>query len=107
MCLNPFAINELTNSIVPTKILEYLSCGKPVLSTPLKGTIELLPNDTFGIVYSESKDFISSIEELMQDKTKLTELGNNGFSYIKEHHYWDKLSDQLIQIFHDVIKNFK
>ena len=77
------------------------------MSTPLKGTIELLPNDTFGIVYSESKDFISSIEKLLQNKTKLTELGNNGFSYIKEHHYWDKLSDQLIQIFHDVIKNFK
>ena len=104
LCLNPFAINELTNSIVPTKILEYLSCGKPVLSTPLKGTVELLPNDTFGIVYSESKDFISSIEKLLQNKTKLTELGENGFSYIKEHHYWDNLSDQLMGIFHDVIK---
>ena len=107
LCLNPFEINELTDSIVPTKILEYLSCGKPVLSTPLKGTIELLPNDTFGVVYSKSNDFISSIEELLQDKTKLTELGQNGFSYIKEHHYWDNLSDQLIQIFHDVIKNLK
>jgi len=34
ICVNPFEINYVTNRILPTKILEYLACKKPVLSTP-------------------------------------------------------------------------
>ena len=104
ICLSSFAINILTDSIIPTKILEYLACGKPVLSTPLKGTVELLPNENYGIVYSQLDDFISSIEKLLQNKTQLDKLGENGFSYIKENHYWDSLADQLIKIFDNLIK---
>ncbi len=104
ICLSSFAINILTDSIIPTKILEYLACGKPVLSTPLKGTVELLPNENYGIVYSQLDDFISSIEKLLQNKTQLDKLGENGFSYIKKNHYWDSLADQLIKIFDNLIK---
>jgi len=104
ICLSSFAINILTDSIIPIKILEYLACGKPVLSTPLKGTVELLPNENYGIVYSQLDDFISSIEKLLQNKTQLDKLGENGFSYIKKNHYWDSLADQLIKIFDNLIK---
>ena len=105
ICLSSFAINILTDSIIPTKILEYLACGKPVLSTPLKGTVELLPNENYGIVYSQLDDFISSIEKLLQNKAHLDKLGENGFSYVKKNHYWDSLADQLIKIFDNLIKN--
>jgi glycosyltransferase involved in cell wall biosynthesis len=33
LCLMPFALNEATRYINPTKTLEYLAAGKPVLST--------------------------------------------------------------------------
>ena len=105
ICLNPFVTNTLTDRVIPTKILEYLACGKPVLSTPLKGTVELLPNENYGIVYSQLDDFISSIEKLLQNKAHLDKLGENGFSYVKKNHYWDSLADQLIKIFDNLIKN--
>lgn len=104
ICLNPFVTNTLTDRVIPTKILEYLACGKPVLSTPLKGTVELLPNENYGIVYSQLDDFISSIEKLLQNKAHLDKLGENGFSYVKKNHYWDSLADQLIKIFDNLIK---
>ena len=34
-CLMPFALNEATRHISPTKALEYLAAGKPVVSTPV------------------------------------------------------------------------
>jgi glycosyltransferase involved in cell wall biosynthesis len=34
-CLVPFRINKLTESVNPVKLFEYLSAGKPVVSTPL------------------------------------------------------------------------
>jgi len=54
-------VNYVTDRIVPTKILEYFACGKPVLSTPLQGTKNLLPNEEFGIIYSESTNFVKNI----------------------------------------------
>jgi glycosyltransferase involved in cell wall biosynthesis len=107
ICLNPFAVNDITDKIIPTKILEYLSCGKPVLSTPLKGTVELLPNENFGIIYSEQFNFINSIISLLKDKNKLIKLGNSGFDHIKKNYYWDNLIDQLFIIFNNLLKNSK
>jgi glycosyltransferase involved in cell wall biosynthesis len=35
LCLMPFALNESTAFISPTKTLEYMAAGKPVVSTPI------------------------------------------------------------------------
>ncbi len=35
VCLMPFALNESTRFISPTKTLEYLAAGRPVVSTPI------------------------------------------------------------------------
>jgi UDP-galactopyranose mutase len=35
VCLMPFALNESTRFISPTKTLEYMAAGRPVVSTPI------------------------------------------------------------------------
>lgn len=35
VCLMPFALNEATRFISPTKVLEYMAAEKPVVSTPI------------------------------------------------------------------------
>ena len=35
VCLIPFKLNKLTESVNPIKMFEYLAAGKPVISTPL------------------------------------------------------------------------
>jgi glycosyltransferase involved in cell wall biosynthesis len=99
ICINPFIISPVTNRIIPTKILEYLSCGKPVLSTPLKGTVEILPNETFGIIYSKLDVFVDSLITLLENPIKLQKLGNDGFNYIEKNHYWGPLVTKLVSIF--------
>lgn len=101
ICINPFHINIVTDSILPTKILEYLSCSKPVISTPLKGTVELLPNENFGITYSTPENFIKNMVNLLLNEKKMKELGENGYIYVKMNHDWDKLSEKLLQKFKD------
>ena len=39
VCLMPFALNESTRFISPTKTLEYLAAGRPVVSTPIRDVV--------------------------------------------------------------------
>ncbi|RYZ12321.1 MAG: glycosyltransferase family 1 protein [Comamonadaceae bacterium] len=39
VCLLPFALNESTRFISPTKTLEYLAAGRPVVSTPIRDVV--------------------------------------------------------------------
>jgi glycosyltransferase involved in cell wall biosynthesis len=97
VCLNPFEINQITNRILPTKILEYLACKKPVLSTPLNGTKEILLNEKYGIIYSKQKKFVAKLLEILDSESKLKEIGENGFEYVIENHDWDVLSKKMIE----------
>jgi glycosyltransferase involved in cell wall biosynthesis len=103
ICVNPFEINYVTRRILPTKILEYLSCGKPVLSTPLEGTKELLPDESYGIVYASSTEFVKSLADLITKKEKLAELGKNGYFYVRKNHDWEVLCDKLLEKFQSLI----
>jgi glycosyltransferase involved in cell wall biosynthesis len=39
VCLMPFAMNEATRFINPTKALEYMATGRPVVSTPVRDVV--------------------------------------------------------------------
>lgn len=59
----PFALNESTRFISPTKTLEYLAAGRPVISTPIhdvvhpygeRGLVRIAPPDRFDIAIEEA-----------------------------------------------------
>lgn len=52
VCIIPYRVNDFTKSISPVKLYDYLSLGKPVVST---GLAELLPLESSGLV-SIAKD---------------------------------------------------
>ena len=103
LCLNPFETNTVTNQIVPIKIIEYMACQKPVLSTPLTGTKELLPSNNYGIIYSELTDFHQTIIDLLSDMVYLSKLAKEGYTYSHENHDWSVLSNILISKFEKLI----
>lgn len=39
VCLMPFALNDATRFINPTKALEYMATGKPIVSTPVEDVV--------------------------------------------------------------------
>jgi len=107
ICINSFEVNKITDRIIPIKIFEYLACGKPVLSTPLKGTMDLLPKEDFGIIYSPYDSFVESLSDLLDNTEELKELGNKGLDYVIKNHDWDILSDLLLKKFENLVENKK
>jgi len=106
ICIQPFETNYITNRILPSKILEYFACGKAVLSTPLNGTVEILPDEKFGIIYATQNDFVKKLSELLTEDTKLEELGKQGYEYVIHNHDWDILSNKIIEKFESIKSKF-
>lgn len=104
LCINSFDVNYITDDILPTKVLEYLACKKPVLSTPLSGTKELLPGESHGVVFSQSEIFLQNIERLLENESKLEKLAENGYNYVINNHDWQQLSKNMIKTFQELLK---
>ena len=66
VCLLPFALNEATRFISPTKTLEYLAGGKPVVSTPVHDVISL-----YGAavrIGATPDDFVQAVEQVLVER---------------------------------------
>jgi glycosyltransferase involved in cell wall biosynthesis len=62
VALMPFALNEATRFISPTKTLEYFAGGKPVVSTAIRDVVR--PYGERGLVRIAGQgDFVSAIED--------------------------------------------
>jgi spore maturation protein CgeB len=69
----------------------------------MKGTVQLLPDHTFGIFYSDLENFIDSLSILLNDSKKLEEAGNNGYLHVKEQYDWKMLSDKILEKFTNLV----
>lgn len=62
VALMPFAINESTRFISPTKTPEYLAGGCPVVSTPVRDVVNGYAHSGVVSIASNAADFISAID---------------------------------------------
>jgi glycosyltransferase involved in cell wall biosynthesis len=60
VCLMPFAINEATEFINPTKTLEYMAAAKPIVSTAVADVVRNF-GSIVSVAYSR-EEFISAVE---------------------------------------------
>ena len=63
--LLPFALNEATRSISPTKTLEYLAAGKPIVSTPIADVVSLYGD--VARIAGEPARFVAEIEAALTE----------------------------------------
>jgi glycosyltransferase involved in cell wall biosynthesis len=63
VCMMVFALNEATEFINPTKALEYLATGKPVISTPVADVVRQYSDLVF--IERDAEGFVNRIESLL------------------------------------------
>lgn len=65
VCLMPFALNEATKYINPTKTLEYMAAGKPIVSTAIADVVR---NFTPIVEVAHSRDgFLEAVERAWRE----------------------------------------
>lgn len=86
LLVNPrFTDNEFTMYSFPSKLMEYMSSGTPVLTTKLVG----IPNDYFDKMYYIDDETVEGVKKsilycLSKSQEELELLGNNAKSYVLE-----------------------
>ena len=63
----PFAMNEATRFISPTKTLEYLAAGKPVVSTPIRDVVRPFGEQDLVRVGS-GEGFVRALEDALRER---------------------------------------
>jgi hypothetical protein len=63
VCLLPFALNDATKFISPTKTLEYMACGRPSVSTSIKDVVE--PYGHVVKIADTAEAFTAACEEIL------------------------------------------
>ena len=66
VALMPFAMNESTQFISPTKTPEYLAGGRPVVSTPIKDVVRHYGQLEGVKIASSAEQFVAACEEALQ-----------------------------------------
>lgn len=64
----PFAMNESTRFISPTKTPEYLAAGKPVISTPIHDVIHPYGDQKLIHIASNAEEFVAAGDQILQEK---------------------------------------
>jgi glycosyltransferase involved in cell wall biosynthesis len=65
ICIMPFALNEATEFINPTKALEYMATGRPIISTAIPDVVR-----NFGAIIKiarSSDDFVSMCQQVLNE----------------------------------------
>lgn len=70
--LLPFALNDSTRFISPTKIPEYLAGGKPVISTPIQDVVDPYGKQNLVSIAATAEEFVKAIEKILHMKREET-----------------------------------
>lgn len=97
IALMPFARNEATRFISPTKTPEYLAAGKPVISTSIRDVVR--PYGESGLVHiaDTAQEFIQAAEELLrgQDRANWLARVDSFLATMSWDKTWEQMSDLI------------
>ena len=69
LAILPFAMNESTRFISPTKTPEYLAAGKPVVSTPIRDVIRPYGEEGLVSIAGTAEEFVAAVDFASQQPT--------------------------------------
>jgi UDP-galactopyranose mutase len=95
IALVPFAMNESTKFISPTKTPEYLAAGKPVISTPIRDVVNPYGDNKLVYIVNNAEEFIEAAEKELQKKRKSSWL--NKVDDFLMYNSWDRTWGQMVR----------
>ena len=99
VCLMPFAMNEATRFINPTKALEYMATGRPIISTPVEDVVT-----QFGDVVTIARSASEFTEECKRLASKKSQTQIERGLILARKNSWESIVAQLERHVSDVLR---
>jgi glycosyltransferase involved in cell wall biosynthesis len=93
VCLMPFALNESTEFISPTKTLEYMAADKPVVSTPIHD-VKVMFGDIVAIAATADEFIVACRAALAESPTEASERRMRAQAIVGQHS-WDAAAETI------------
>ncbi len=90
VCLMPWALNEATRTISPTKTLEYMAGGKPIVSTAVRDVVR-----DHGDLVFVAGDIPAFVEMAMSARERFDETRREAGRKRADEHGWDAVADAM------------
>lgn len=105
MCSADMLLLNSTLEGMPLVLLEAMSCGLPVVTTPAGGIPELVRPGKDGMVTKgfEQEEFAQAIIELIEDEAKLKRFGQAGRKRVEESFSAERIVKMYEKVFEDVV----
>ncbi len=101
LCVMPFALNESTRFISPTKTLEYMAGGRPVVSTGVKDVVLLYGHAVR--IANGAADFVRACEEVLAEPLPARLRRSRDMATTVATQSWSQAADQVDHLLHDAL----
>jgi len=96
VAINTFEPSLVTNCALPWKVVQYLACGLPVVSTRLDGLEGLVP-EGHGVLYEDlDQGFATAVSHLLLDDTARRQQMDRARRSIETSCNWDTCLEQFV-----------
>jgi glycosyltransferase involved in cell wall biosynthesis len=86
LCVSPYLPVPILRSTSPTKLVEYMALGKPVVANDHPEQADVLRQSGAGLVCGwNEREFAAAILELLKDPARAALMGAAGRRYVAEH----------------------
>ena len=99
VCLMPFALNEATRFISPTKTLEYLAAGCPVVSTPIRDVVTSYPHIV--AIADTPEKFVLACAAALSRNAEQIALEASAVQQMLERTSWDRTANAMASLMAD------
>ncbi len=98
MAMLPFALNDSTRFISPTKTPEYLAAGKPVISTPIRDVVRPYGQEGLVAIAATVEEFIAAADEAFTKKDIEFSIWLEKVDQFLAQNSWDRTWENMNQL---------
>lgn len=104
ICIHIFKKTPYLEYAQPLKILEYLACGKPIVSTDLIGVRDILKSNVLReFLVKDYESFAGKINELLRENDLRERIGKIGYDVVRRNYDWELISKKFLKICEKII----
>ena len=87
--------------ITPTKLFEYMACGKPVIGSNLPGLEKIVSETNCGMLveHDDSKMLAEHIRTLHAAPDLCEKLGTRGYNAVRDKYNWELEAKKLVEFY--------